>query len=416
MAPSPETPTARLAEGAATTRWLLAARVVRSIGQGAMVVDFALYLHALRWSAPQISLVLSVALLVGAVLTLLVGPLSDRIGRRGFLLGYELVQALACLGALLSANAWVVGIAGIVGGFGRGGNGAAGPFAPVEMAWLAQNVPTHARGQVYSINAAGGFAGMGVGAVLAASPGWFAAALPGALAYRPLFLLALLCSLACFAMLLPARDQMPTARAAAPPIAEERETRRRENARMRRLALANALNGIGIGLTGPLISYWFAVRFGKGPELIGPLMAISFVLTGMASLLAGRAARACGMVRAVEVMRLAGLVLRLALPFAPSFMLAALLYTARSVFNRGTTGARSALSVSIVRSSRRGFAASMANISMQIPRAVGPLLAGLLFADGLLALPFLLGAAFQGGYIWIYGRSFRDVDPQAANS
>ncbi|HUB44078.1 MAG TPA: hypothetical protein VMB73_03755, partial [Acetobacteraceae bacterium] len=78
--------------------------------------------------------------------------------------------------------------------------------------------------------------------------------------------------------------------------------------------------------------------------------------------------------------------------------------------NRGTTGARSALSISIVRPQRRGFAASMANVSMQVPRAVSPVLTGFLFAAGDLALPFLIGAAFQGAYIAFYFWSFWQVD------
>jgi MFS family permease len=67
-------------------RRLLLARAGRSLGQGALVAAFTLYLHALGWSAPAIGATLSAALLAGAVLTLIVGPLSDRVGRRHFLL------------------------------------------------------------------------------------------------------------------------------------------------------------------------------------------------------------------------------------------------------------------------------------------------------------------------------------------
>jgi sugar phosphate permease len=101
----------------------------------------------------------------------------------------------------------------------------------------------------------------------------------------------------------------------------------------------------------------------------------------------------------------------IALPFAPSFGVAAVLYVLRGMFNRGTTGARAALSVSIVRAQRRGFAASMANVSMQVPRAVSPVLTGFLFAAGDLALPFFIGAAFQGAYLALYYWGFRRVDP-----
>jgi predicted MFS family arabinose efflux permease len=118
-----------------------------------------------------------------------------------------------------------------------------------------------------------------------------------------------------------------------------------------------------------------------------------------------------GVVRAVVAMRLAGLLLLIALPFAPTFGLAAACYILRAMFNRGTTGARNALNVSIVRQERRGFASSMGNVSMQIPRAVAPMLTGVLFAAGDLGLPFLIGAGFQGAYLALYYWGFRQVDP-----
>jgi MFS family permease len=393
-------------------RLLLATRLVRSVGQGALAVDFTLYLRALGWSAVGISAVLSAALVLGVILTLIAGPLSDRYGRRPFLFIYELVQALAGLAALLSAQPAVLWIAALVGGFGRGGNGAAGPFAPIEQAWLAQFLTPAQRGPIYSLNAALGFLGNAIGAALAALPAVLVPALPGALSYRPLFLLSAVGSLLCCALLLrtPDTEGRPEPEAAPTPRQDQQENRL-----VRWLMIANVMNGAGIGATGPLIPYWFALRFGEGPAAIGPLMAVGFLMAAVASVGTGFLSRWIGMVRAVVVMRLAGLALLLALPFAPSFGVAAVCYVLRNMFNRGTTGARSALSVSIVRAGRRGFAASMANVSLQVPRSVSPLLSGVLFAAGDLALPFVVGAAFQGAYLALYYWGFRHVDAPATS-
>lgn len=398
-----------------TTRLLLTTRFVRSVGQGALAVDFTLYLRALDWSAVAISAVLSAALLLGVVLTLIAGPLSDRGGRRRFLFVYEAAQCLAGLAVLLSGQAAIVWAAAMVGGFGRGGNGAAGPFAPVEQAWLAQSVSPSRRGPVYSLNAALGFLGNAAGAVIAAAPAKLGTMLPGALAFRPLFLLSAVGSLLCCALIL----RTPDSEAAGirdTPIAEPAspEIDRRENRLVLRLMLANVLNGAGVGATGPLIAYWFAVRFGQGPAEIGPLLAAGFLMAAVASVATGWLSKYLGIVRSVVALRLVGLAMLIALPFAPSFGVAGALYVLRAMFNRGTTGARGALSISIVRARRRGFAASMANVSMQVPRSVSPLLTGILFAAGDLALPFLLGAAFQGAYLWFYYRSFGQFDTAVA--
>ncbi len=396
---------------ARTIRLLLATRFVRSVGQGALAVDFTLYLRALHWSAVAISAVLSAALLVGVVLTLIAGPLSDRGGRRRFLFVYEAAQCLAGIGALLSGQTAIVWATAMVSGYGRGGNGSAGPFAPVEQAWLAQSVSPSRRGPVYSLNAALGFLGNAAGAVIAAAPSRLETILPGALAFRPLFFLSAVGSLLCCVLILRTPDREaahggPAAEPAAP------EIHRQENRLVLRLMIANVLNGAGVGATGPLIAYWFAVRFGQGPAEIGPLLAAGFLMAAVASLVTGWLSKYLGIVRAVVALRLVGLVLLIALPFAPNFGVAGACYVLRAMFNRGTTGARGALSISIVRARRRGFAASMANVSMQVPRSVSPLLTGFLFAAGELALPFLIGAAFQGAYLVFYYRSFAQFDAE----
>src|SRR6185437_1020688 len=141
-----------MTDSARTIRLLLTIRFIRSIGQGALAVGFTLYLRALGWSAPAISGVLSGALALGVVLTLIAGPLSDRGGRRRFLFGYEFAQWLAGLAAAFSGASAILWAAALVGGFGRGGNGAAGPFSPVEQAWMAQALTPAERGPVYSLN------------------------------------------------------------------------------------------------------------------------------------------------------------------------------------------------------------------------------------------------------------------------
>lgn len=97
--------------------------------------------------------------------------------------------------SLLGSQPLLLSIATIASGFVRGANGAAGPSSPVEQAWLAEAIAPARRGQIYSLNAALGFFGVGFGALLAIFPAYLNA-WPGfvlamgpeqALAYRPLF-------------------------------------------------------------------------------------------------------------------------------------------------------------------------------------------------------------------------------------
>jgi len=392
----------------APAKRLIAARALRSIGQGTLVVDFALYLHALAWTPFAIGSVFMGGLAFGGVLTLFLGPLSDRWGRRRFLLIYEVSQLIAAVIAFLSVNPIWIAVTAIVGGFGRGANGSPGPFAPVEQSWLAGEVISGLRGKVFSLNTALGFLGMALGALVGILPGLVHHGHSQVWSYRLLFLIVIFGSLGCFVLLFGARDEPRPVDALKEHDKQAHHSRRMfENRLLLRLVGVNVVNGLGVGLIGPLMAYWFELRFGVGPGSIAPMMSLAFVVTALAALLAGRLSHRFGIIDAVIWPRLMGLILLLPMALSSSFAWAAVFYILRSGLNRGTIGARQALGVSLVGASRSGLAASLNTVSMMMPFAVGPVIAGLFFQAGWLLPPFLLSAGLQGGYLYLYHRFFR---------
>lgn len=396
-------------------RRLLAARAARSLGQGATVASFSLYLQALGFSGTAIGTVLMAGLLFGALLTFIIGPLSDKVSRRALLLGYEVAAGLAALAAILAPNMAVLIVAATVAGFGRGANGAAGPFSPVEQAWLAREVAGEARRRAFSVNATLAYLGMAAGAALVALPAALGAGFHDLSSYRALFGLPLAGSVVSLILIAGTRVT-----AAAPPPAparthaREAHVTRAENRLLRRLAAVSAVNGLAIGIVNPLIAYWFLSRFGQSPAAIGPALAVSFMLGSAGSVLGGRLSRRFGAVRSVVWMRLVGLGVLVAIPFSPTFLLAAGLYALRSAFNRGTTGARQLVAAGLTRAERRGLAASVQSLSAQLPRAAGPVLGGWMIHRGELVAPFLLTAAMQALYLLLYRQFFGNLGTEAA--
>ncbi|MGA7965094.1 MAG: MFS transporter, partial [Gammaproteobacteria bacterium] len=151
-------------------RRLIGLRMARSLGQGALVVDLALYLKALGWSGLAIGGTLAGTGLIAATLSMVVGIASDRSQRRGFLVTAEVLTIACACAALATSNPWVLVPAIMFAGFGRGANGAASFFGPAEQAWMAIVVQPVERGYVYSLNLAAGSVGMAVGAALAVLP------------------------------------------------------------------------------------------------------------------------------------------------------------------------------------------------------------------------------------------------------
>ncbi|MGH8281441.1 MAG: MFS transporter [Gammaproteobacteria bacterium] len=391
-----------------TTRRLLASRAVRSVAQGALVADLSLYLHALHWSGLKIGLTLAVGGLIAASLSILIGIVSDRFKRRPFLLCNEGVTILCGLAPLVSANMAVLALAIIIGGFGRGTNGSAGPFAPAEQAWLAEAVPAVKRGWIYSLNTAVGFVGMALGALVAVLPAFWVDSLGPRLAYSPIFVLVVLGGCANLWLLGGARElRADPALRHAIPAGKSTQTQRFENHILWRLFQLNTLNGLSIGLTGTLIAYWFALKFHIGPGAIAPMMAITFLFTGISSIFAGRLTERHGLVISVLWSRSIAVVLLALLPLMPWFWLAAVIYMLRLASSGASVGARQAQVVSLMRDERRGLAASVNAASFQVPQSIGPGIAGPMIAAGMFLTPFYVAAVLQLLYVVGYGRVFR---------
>lgn len=398
-------------------RRLITARFLRSIAQGALSVDFTLYLRARNFTAPEIGLLLMAGGLAGAVLNLCIGMASDRAGRQSFLLIYEAGLAVGTAVLIFFPSVIVLYLIASLFGFGRGANGASGPFAPAEQAWLAQSIPGERRGMVFSFNAALQFWGMGLGSLLAAilPHAWPGAAGPAA--FNSVFLLNLLMAVINFWQIKSLREKMPTAVAVEETRMESQVTKS-ENKALTLLILVNTLNSLGVGLVAPILPYWFAVRYGVGPDSIGPVYALTFLLTGISSLVVGRHSEKVGLVRAIILPRLVGVILLVAMPFMPTFALSGVFYVVRSVLNRGSAGARQAFSVNLVRDRRRGLASSLNAVSWSVPASVGPALSGWFLTLGPLFWPFIAAAALQLSYIIVFkkllGRYDQPPQPKAA--
>lgn len=411
--------------GDKTVLHLQVTRFLRSISQGIAVVDLTLYLRELGWSATAIGGVLAAAAVIGAALILFVGILSDRFGRKPFLLVYESLTTLCSLLLILTASPVILSIVIILTGFGRGQNGAAGPFTPAEQAWMTAHIARADRGRIFSINTALGFFGMAIGALLAGLPHFWTHIWAGALAYRPLFGLIFLLSLVGTIVIATAPgtrsrpQQEPriavTDAAPASDTPGEKAIRRRENGSMAKLAIVNTLNGLAIGFFGPLMSYWFATRFGVSAAAIGVTLALSFAFTGISSIITGGLAQRFGMVRSVVWLQLTGIVFILVMPLMPSFWLASILYIARSAVSRGTQGAQSALSTSLTRDHRRGFSVSMNALTIRLASVIGPVGAGYLIDLGDFAVPFYIAGALQLASTLLYGRLFGTFDEKGSD-
>ncbi|MGO0123112.1 MFS transporter [Desulfothermobacter acidiphilus] len=377
--------------------YLILARLLRSIGQGSLLVDFPLYLSALSWNPIAIGELYTTGLLLNGALAFFLGPLSDRYGRKKFMVFFQALLIVCALTAFLTTNRYLLAAAAILGGFGRSGGGGSGPFASVEVAWLADLVPTSRRTHLFNINNSLTFVGQGVGTLLAVVPELLIPHMGKVPAFRFLFLTVLLCALIStfFVALAPDRPASQQTEESEP---LPRADRRKENLLLATLVGLNILNGLSLGLVMPLLPYWFKLRYGVGPFTVGPIFTMALFMTAISSLLTTRWVQRFGLISTITAMRSVGLGCLLGMIFSPSIGLAGIFYVLRAFFNRGNMGARQSLVANLTQN-RYGLALSLNMVSTIFPIALGPTLCGFFFAHHQLLAPLFLSAAAQVLYL-----------------
>ena len=390
-------------------RRLMLVNALRSIGQGMMVVDLTLYLNALGWSTATIGGVLASGGLLGVGLAPFIGIYSDRFGRKPFILFSELLTAGCALIGVVTTDTILLFIAITLTGFGKADAGSPSPCAPAEQAWLAAFVPRHERGKVYSLNNALSFFGMATGAMLAGGLTLWENNLPGIPSYRPIFFFIFISSLFTTTIILTIREgkvDQQQGYLKEESGNQEKKIVKEENLAVLKLAAINILNGIAIGLTGPMMSYWFSAKFGASNTQIGSTLAVTFFATGVTSILQARLSRKHGTVRSIVLIRFIASLLLILMPLLSSYALVSVMYIIRTALNRGTQGAQQALSVSLTRDMRRGFASSINVFSLRLPTSIGPYFTGYLFGLGSLSLPFYIASGLQFSFAYLYGKIF----------
>jgi MFS family permease len=408
---------------------LLVARVCMSASRAFAGVVVPIYLALIGYSGLMLGVLFTIVALTSAVLSSSVGLLSDRFGRKVFIILLPWFAALAALVFAFSHAMALVFVFAALGSFGRGagaGAGAIGPYQPAEQALLADAVPSRHRnslfGRIAFASSLGALIGTGPLTSLSLILGWLGMPVQHGLAsYRLSFLVMAGIAFAAGLLALPIHEPPRSKRASSAPRKSGQASKDRKRLRaalsheswfiLLRLWVTNSLNGLAVGFFGPFITYWFYLRYGAGPETVGLLYAAINLVAMIGNLGAARLAAQLGLVRAITVSRLLQALLIIPMVLAPTFWLAGAVYLVRMLAQRIGLPLRQSYVLGVVRSEERGTVGALANVPSQIMSAASPSLAGYLFDHVALSLPFEIGAILQGLNTLFFYLFFRHVLP-----
>lgn len=389
---------------------LFATRSLRMFAYGLVSVVLLLYLDGLGFGMASVGLLLSLTLLGDTLLSLLITTQADRIGRRRMLMAGALLMLAAGFPLALSTSFPVILFALTVGVLSPTGN-EVGPFLALEQAALSELLAEDARTATFAwYNLAGSLAT----ALGALAGGWSSQALQGSglapvasyraivVAYCGLGLVLALLFRATGPAIEPPRDRRPSGKLG---LGSSRGI-------VARLAALFSLDAFGGGfVVQSAMAYWFHLRFGVGPGLLGSVFFAANILAGFSALLAARIARRFGLVNTMVFTHLPSNLLLILVPFMPSFPLALAVLLARFAISQMDVPTRQSYTMAVVRPEERSAAAGITGIARTTGAAISPSLAGPLLANPATAgLVFVIAGSVKVCYDLFLYRAFRKTE------
>jgi len=408
---------------------LFAARMTRLFAYGALSVILVLYLAELGLSETLIGALLT-ATLAGVLTATLAGDAgislamtttADRLGRRRMLLLGALLMALAGTGFLLTREPALLILAAIVGVISPSGN-EIGPFLSIEQAALAQLLPDGRRTHFFAwYNLVGSF----TTALGALGGGWLAQTLQGAgmaaleayrvvlEAYRVVLAGYALSGIALALLFLGLSPQVEVAPAVRSPTTPRVLGLHRSRNVVLSLSTLFALDAFAGGfVVQSLLAYWFYLRFGAEPGLLGSIFFGANVLAGISALLAARLAARFGLINTMVFTHIPSNILLCLVPLMPNLTLAIIVMLLRFSISQMDVPTRQSYTVAVVAPDERAAAAGVTNIARSLGAAISPSLSGLLLANPLLMnAPLVLAGGLKIIYDLLLYHRFRAIKP-----
>jgi MFS family permease len=160
-----------------------------------------------------------------------------------------------------------------------------------------------------------------------------------------------------------------------------------------------------------LIAYWFHIRFGVEPGILGGIFFGANFLAGLSALAAARIAARFGLINTMVWTHIPSNILLMLVPLMPSLPLAIMALLVRSSISQMDVPTRQSYTMAVVDPDERSAAAGATTIVRTAASAVAPVLTGTLLGASLLNLPFFLAGGLKITYDLLLYRNFRTIKP-----
>jgi MFS family permease len=390
-----------------------AAGFLRSFGVGLIGVVLGIYLSRTGLTSVVIGFIIAVGLAGSALATIVMSLAADRVGRKRFLILLSLLSTIGGIALALSPRLPVLLTMTFIGMLNGTGTDRSAAFAldQAVVPGLVSDVRRTWNLAWYNVLLDGGGS---LGALGAALPLLLQQHLSLSVlsSYRIVFLgySALCLAVAVLYLFLSPAVEIAMSSTLAPISTGIAPESRRIVARLTGLFSLDAFGG-GF-LTDALVAYWFFRRFGIAEQGLGIVFFVVHLLNAGSHLGAAWLARRIGLLNTMIFTHLPSSLFLMAVPFAPSFKWAVLLFLCREALVEMDVPTRQSYVAALVKPSERTFASGVTNLARNVFWAVGSGVAGVTMQALSFSAPLLVGGGTKVLYDLLLFRSFRKLKPR----
>ncbi len=389
-------------------KYLIYAALLPSVAYGMFYTDISYFLTTVQGiSADFMGLVITVMGVSTFVASILLGTVADIYGRKKMLIAGNVLASLILAVFALTTDPIILLTAAILEGISE-----AAAIAS-SSALLAEKAGNEKRNSVFSLYAfaqsiAWGLGSLSVLAVIVFEVGGFTNKESHILLY---VLLAILSLVSTFIML--KVDESKILKKTSAGLKDLFPRKSRDV--LTKYVLTGAIVAFGAGMVVPIMTLWFSLQYGISDTISSPILAISSILIGAATLLAPLAAKRFGLVKAVVITQAASTVFMFLTPLSPNYALAGLVYSLRALLMNMASPLSQSMIMGLVAEDERGAASGISGALWRLPNALSTWLGAWLMGIGLLSEPFFVATLLYIVSItlfWLYFRRTKMPEEQ----
>jgi len=399
-------------------RLLFTTRAIRLFAYGFLSLILVLYLTEVGLGDERVGVLLTMTLLGDTALSLWITTSADRVGRKRMLLVGAALMVLGGAVFAVTDSFLVLLLAATIGVISPSGN-EVGPFLAIEQAAVAQVVAAEDRTRVFAwYNLAGSFAtaagALACGLVVQSLQAYGVRPLQS---YRVILL-----AYAAAGILLAVLFTRLSSTVEVPAFPSTHENRlgrgslfglHRSRNVVLKLSAVFTLDAFAGGFVlQSVMAYWFAVRFGADPALLGGIFFAANLLAGVSALGATALARRVGLLNTMVYTHVPSNLLLILVPFMPTLWLAITVLLLRFAISQMDVPTRQSYTAAVVSPDERSAAAGLTGVARTTGAALSPVLAGFMLGRAALAgAPFVVAGVLKLVYDGLLYKLFRGIVP-----